>query len=140
MMYNTEPYEDQQEPGVWTWIKRRFGAGPPETHEDEAEEAMSMQRRRPNIRVDAVRGVQVTVRKNATVLNDARPVADGLKNGQQQVVNLERATQDQAARILDFLSGVTYALDGSVEKVGDRVYLFAPANVRVHTEDDSERP
>jgi cell division inhibitor SepF len=140
MNYSTEPYPDHQEAGVWTWLKRRFGAGAPETYEDEAEEAMSMQRRRPNIRVDAVRGVQVTVRKNATVLNDARPVADGLKNGQQQVVNLERATQDQAARILDFLSGVTYALDGSVEKVGDRVYLFAPANVHVHTEEDSERP
>lgn len=138
-MNNVEHYEDRQEAGVWSWLKRRFGTGSADSHEDEAEEPMAMQRKRPNIRVDAIRGVQVTVRKNATVLNDARPVADGLKNGQQQIVNLERAAQDHAARILDFLSGVTYALDGAVEKVGDRVYLFAPANVHVHTEDESER-
>jgi cell division inhibitor SepF len=60
--------------------------------------------------------------------------ADGLKGGHQQIVNLEAADPDLAERILDFLSGVTYALDGSVDRIGDKVYLFAPANVHVEVD------
>ena len=71
------------------------------------------------------------MRLNATVFNDARVAADGLKDGQQQIVNLERSAPDMAERIVDLLSGVTYALDGSVDRIGDKVYLFAPANVQL---------
>jgi cell division inhibitor SepF len=80
----------------------------------------------------------VDIRRNATTFNDARVAADGLKSGQQQVVNLERASADMAERIIDFLNGVTYALDGTVEKIGDKVYLFAPANVEVELDAGSE--
>jgi cell division inhibitor SepF len=43
-----------------------------------------------------------------------------------------------AERIIDFLNGVTYALDGTVEKIGDKVYLFAPANIEVELDAGSE--
>jgi cell division inhibitor SepF len=68
--------------------------------------------------------------------DDARLAADGLKDGRQQVINLEKTTPEMSERIIDFLNGVTYALNGFVEKVGDRVYLFAPSNVLIEVPDD----
>ena len=46
------------------------------------------------------RGVRVAVRMNAVVFGDARAAADGLKGGQQQIVNMERATPQMAERML----------------------------------------
>lgn len=71
--------------------------------------------------------------------DDARLAADGLKDGRQQIVNLERTNQELAERIIDFLNGVTYALNGFVEKISDRVYLFAPSNVVIEVNDDNRR-
>ena len=60
--------------------------------------------------------------------------ADGLKGGEHQIVNLERATPQMGERIIDFLNGVCYALDGTVERVGEKVYMFVPANVPVEVD------
>jgi cell division inhibitor SepF len=136
-MSNTEPYEEYPEPrGLWSKVRERvFGA-------DELEEAVTespyVDSRRRAIRLESSRGVKVAVRRNASVFNDARVAADGLKAGQQQIVNLERAAPQMAERIIDFLSGVTYALDGSVDKVGEKVYMFVPANVDVELDGGSE--
>ena len=65
----------------------------------------------------------------------ARRAADGLKDGQQQIVNLEQTPVEMAERIIDFLNGATYALDGSVEKIGEQVYLFTPASVIIDVEE-----
>lgn len=98
------------------------------------EEVEPLPNRRGSLRIDSARGVCVAVRLSATSFNDARTAADGLKSGQQQIVNFDRADPATAERLLDFLNGVTFALDGSVERVGEKVYLFAPANVRVEVE------
>src|SRR5258707_15281189 len=95
--------------------------------------------RRKSVRIDSIRGVRVAVRMNASAFTDARIAADGLKSGHQQIVNLESANPQMAERIIDFLNGVTYALDGCVEKIGDRVYLFAPANVDVEMDAGEDR-
>jgi cell division inhibitor SepF len=134
-----QPYEDYEPPrGIWSRVKERvFGLD--EMPDDEHEELPAHEsRRRNSIRIDSARGVKVAVRLNASVFNDARIAADGLKGGQQQIVNLERATPQMSERIIDFLNGVTYALDGSVEKIGERVYLFAPANVQVEMDSGTE--
>lgn len=136
-MPNTEAYEEYQETrGLWSRVRERvFGT-------DEMEEAVTespyVDSRRRAIRLESSRGIKVAVRRNATAFNDARVAADGLKAGQQQIVNLERAGPQMAERIVDFLSGVTYALDGSVDKVGDKVYMFVPANVDVELDGGSE--
>ena len=136
-MPKTEPIEESQETrGLWSRVRERvFGS-------DEMEEAVTespyVDSRRRAIRLESSRGIRVSVRRNATVFNDARVAADGLKAGQQQIVNLEKASPQMAERIVDFLSGVTYALDGSVDKVGDKVYMFVPANVDVELDGGSE--
>ena len=131
-MSTQEPYDDYADPkGWWLRMKERvFGVEEPE-EEDPEQLVTPDARRRAALRVESVRSARVAVRLNAMVFNDARTAADGLKNGQQQIVNLEKAPPDTAERIIDFLSGVTYALDGSVERIGEKVFLFAPVNVQV---------
>jgi FtsZ-interacting cell division protein YlmF len=135
-----EQYEDSDsQKGLWTRVRERvFGVEDIEETEDEL--PGQDPRKRAAIRLDMARGHCVAVRLHAAAFNDARIAADGLKAGQQQIVNLERATPQMAERIIDFLSGVTYALDGSVDRVGDKVYLFAPANVQVELDSGAEPP
>ncbi|BBB93005.1 MAG TPA: cell division protein SepF [Methylomusa anaerophila] len=63
--------------------------------------------------------------------DDAQHVADFLKNRKPVVVNLENTDVDIAKRMIDFISGTTYALSGSIQKVGNNIFLCAPANVDV---------
>lgn len=63
--------------------------------------------------------------------SESQQIADHLKNRNSVVVNLKRVTTDQAKRIIDFLSGVIYAIGGSMQKIGVGIYLCAPKNVNV---------
>ncbi len=92
-------------------------------------------RRGTTLRMDQARQTHITVRRAIQTFDDARRAADGLKDGQQQIVNLEQTTHDMSERIIDFLNGATYALDGSVEKIGEQVYLFTPSSVVIDIED-----
>lgn len=73
--------------------------------------------------------------------SEAQQIADYLKNRNSVVVNLKRVTSDQAKRIIDFLSGVVYAIGGSMQKIGVGIYIVAPKNVNVQGKisDDSEK-
>ncbi|MDE2127576.1 MAG: cell division protein SepF [Armatimonadetes bacterium] len=85
----------------------------------------------PELELKTLRHNRIAVRRHVRVYDDAKPAADGLIKGEQQLINLENASPQMAERVLDFLLGVTYALDGDHEKVGSRVYLFVPANVGI---------
>ena len=67
--------------------------------------------------------------------NDAQKVADSLKSEVPVIINLQTAESDLAKRLIDFSSGLTYALDGSMQRVADRVFLLTPASVTVTAED-----
>jgi cell division inhibitor SepF len=67
--------------------------------------------------------------------NDAQQVADKLKVDVPVIVNLQSAESDLAKRLIDFASGLTYALDGSMQRVADRVFLLTPPTVRVSAEE-----
>lgn len=73
--------------------------------------------------------------------SESQQIADHLKNRNSVVVNLKRVTSDQAKRIIDFLSGVIYAIGGSMQKIGVGIYIVAPKNVNVQGKisDDSEK-
>ena len=92
-------------------------------------------KRGTTLRIDQARQTRITVRQAIQTFDDARRAADGLKDGQQQIVNLEQTPNDMTERIIDFLNGATYALDGSVEKIGEQVYLFTPQSVVIDIED-----
>ncbi len=70
-----------------------------------------------------------------TRFGDAKEIADCLKTNRPVIVNLQVAERDLQRRMIDFCSGVTYALSGEMEKVADEVFLLAPTNVKVSEEE-----
>lgn len=63
--------------------------------------------------------------------SESQQIANYLKNKNAVIVNLKRVTPDQAKRIIDFLSGTLYAIDGGLEKLGGGIFLCTPNNVPV---------
>lgn len=63
--------------------------------------------------------------------DDAQSVADHLRNRKPVVINLENTEKDVAKRMIDFISGTTYALNGTIQKIGNNIFLCAPNNVDV---------
>lgn len=89
------------------------------------------------LQVHAARGSQITKRVPRS-LADAQRAAEDLKERRPVIVNLERADDELARRVIDFISGVTYALNGYYERVGDKVFLFTPSNIIIADEDEVE--
>jgi cell division inhibitor SepF len=66
--------------------------------------------------------------------NDAQQVADRFKNGVPVILNLQSADSELSKRLIDFASGLTYALDGGMQRIADKVFLLTPRNVEVSAE------
>ena len=63
--------------------------------------------------------------------NDAQEIGDRFKSGQSVIVNLQAADRDLRRRLVDFSSGLCYAMGGKMDRVADQVYLLTPADVEV---------
>jgi cell division inhibitor SepF len=66
--------------------------------------------------------------------NDAQDVADKYKDSIPVILNLQGSETDLAKRLIDFSSGLTYALDGGMQRIADKVFLLTPRNVEVSAE------
>lgn len=67
--------------------------------------------------------------------NDAQQVADRFKNGVPVILNLQSADTELSKRLIDFASGLTYALDGGMQRIADKVFLLTPSDVELSAED-----
>ncbi len=67
--------------------------------------------------------------------NDAQQIADRFKAQIPVILNLQSADTDLSKRLIDFASGLTYALDGSMQRVADKVFLLTPRNVELSAEE-----
>jgi cell division inhibitor SepF len=67
--------------------------------------------------------------------NDAQQVADRFKNGVPVILNLQSADSELSKRLIDFASGLTYALDGGMQRIADKVFLLTPSDVELSAED-----
>jgi cell division inhibitor SepF len=67
--------------------------------------------------------------------NDAQEVGDRLKANQPVILNLQGLDRDLQRRLIDFSSGLAYALGGSMSRVADQVFLLTPSNVEVSQEE-----
>ena len=95
------------------------------------EEAVSV-----NPRKNKVVNIHTTTQLKVVVhtpnsFDNAREIADHLKAKKPVVINLENVEITIAKRIIDFLSGAVYALDGNIQKIADRIFLIAPYNVGI---------
>jgi cell division inhibitor SepF len=67
--------------------------------------------------------------------NDAKQIADRFKAQVPVIINLQSADTDLSKRLIDFASGLTYALDGSMQRVADKVFLLTPRDVELSAEE-----
>lgn len=63
--------------------------------------------------------------------DEVQEIADHLRYRRPVIINLQRVNQDQAKRIIDFLSGTVYALNGDIQKVGSNIFMCTPDNVDI---------
>src|SRR5260370_38010890 len=130
---STEEYEEQD-----SWIgklkDRWFGEA---EEEEEIDEAFRNGNRRGGpgtvVKLHATRGTQISKRAPKN-LGDAQKAAEDMKDRRPVIVNLEKTDDDLARRAIDFISGVTYALNGFYARVGATVFLSTPANILITDE------
>ncbi|HEV3375699.1 MAG TPA: cell division protein SepF [Thermoleophilaceae bacterium] len=67
--------------------------------------------------------------------NDAQQIADQFKDQIPVILNLQGTDTDLSKRLIDFASGLTYALDGGMQRIADKVFLLTPRNVEVSAEE-----
>lgn len=101
--------DEDEEPRDLLWAKKRKGSV---------------------VQLPSQKAVKVVVLE-PTSFEEVPGIAEHLKNRRPVLVNLDAADKDVARRIIDFLSGTTYAINGTTQKVGNGVFLFAPPNVDV---------
>ena len=100
--------------------------------ESEAHPISSYDKRRTNVTSVPTNAQMVLFEPRS--FEECEEIARHLKSRRAAVVNLHRLQKEYAQRTIDFLTGVVYALDGSIQKIGHNVILCAPKNVAVDGE------
>ncbi len=113
--FRDEPFEDS---GVRTRPRRQRAA-------DEGQAVVRS--------LDSMRAKPRTILPES--FGDAKLVADEFKRDIPVVLNLQSLERDLARRLIDFASGICYAMDGSMEKIASQVFLLIPESVEVSAED-----
>ena len=96
---------------------------------------------RPTARLRTVgngRGGRDDVRVHLVIpksFNDAQQVADRFKDDVPVILNLQGTESDLSKRLIDFASGLTYALDGGMQRIADKVFMLTPRNVEISAEE-----
>ena len=100
------------------------------------ETSVSSARQSPVRAVESIRSqpseVNLVIPKS---FNEAQQIADKFKQNVPVIINMQSADNDLARRLIDFASGLTYALDGGMQRVADKVFLLTPRNVEVSAEE-----
>jgi cell division inhibitor SepF len=72
-----------------------------------------------------------------TCYEDVQEIGEYLKNKKSVIVNLENVNKEDARRILDFMGGAAFIVEGTIQKVSNLIYLITPRNVEI--QNDVER-
>ncbi len=101
------------------------------------EDEVPKKKRAGVVSLPASRNMRVVVMHPRT-LEEGQAIADQVKGRRPVIVNLDLADDRASQRLLNFLSGVAYALDGGLRKVGENIFLITPSNVEVASEDQDD--
>lgn len=104
-----------------------------EHHRDDDGFVAQPRRKGQVVNIHAQRQVKVVVAE-PKVYDDVQNLADHLKNHRPVIINLEKTDAELSKRVVDFISGTTYALNGLVRKVGNGIFLFTPSNVEIDSQ------
>ena len=120
-----EELELQDKPGLFSRLSGIFTR----SEEDAEEEAATPANRAYQIR--SAYKYHVTVRRQIVSFEDALAAAQGLKGGEQQIINLSGTDPAMRQKIVDFMCGVNFAQEGTWEEIGENIYLIVPSSVYV---------
>jgi cell division inhibitor SepF len=70
--------------------------------------------------------------------NDAQQVADKFKDNIPVVLNLQSCDSDLSRRLIDFASGLTYGLEGGMQRIADKVFMLTPSDVEISAEERAQ--
>ena len=128
--YDGEDYYDDDEPVEN--IKKAPVIHREDTYEDEKPAKKVSQKVTPirSVKRAPGPGMEVCVIKPTSV-DDAREITETLLNNQTVVLNLENLDVEIAQRIIDFISGATFAIDGNLQKISNYIFLVTPTNVDI---------
>jgi cell division inhibitor SepF len=108
----------------------------PEAAPERARTAVLRQPRAARPQLEAVASANVKVHLVVPrSFNDAQAIADRFKDSTPVILNLQGADTELSKRLIDFSSGLTYALNGGMQRIADKVFLLTPQNVEVSAEE-----
>ena len=116
--------------GISKWKDSLFGQGESETEETEENGEMFNKKSTPSLSEVSAEGNKMILFE-PRAYSESQQIADYLKSNNAVIVNLKRVTPDQAKRIVDFLSGTLYAIEGGLQKLGGGIFLCTPNSVPV---------
>lgn len=151
-------YYDDDEPEYRETRETRAPEREPESRYEERPNVRRLQSRRRRDEIDDIFGDDAPSERRTTQLravggrsngrgevrvhlvvpksfNDAQDVADKFKDSIPVIINLQSSDPDLSKRLIDFASGLTYALDGGMQRIADKVFLLTPRNVEVSAEE-----
>ncbi|SHG87666.1 cell division inhibitor SepF [Virgibacillus chiguensis] len=98
----------------------------------EAEQALPKEKHKNVVNLTSVNNpTSKVVLCEPRTYSEAQEIADNIVNRRAVVINLQRMENQQAMRIVDFLSGTVYAVNGDIQKLGAKTFLCTPDNVNV---------
>ncbi|MFQ3587334.1 MAG: cell division protein SepF [Fimbriimonadaceae bacterium] len=115
--------ELQEKTGLFSRLTNLFSR---QDEEDESEEAGTQA-----YPLRSAYRYHVTIRRYVTQFDEAYAAASGLKRGEQQILNLAHTEPALRQKIVDFMSGVSFAQDANWEEIGDNIYLITPGHAFV---------
>ena len=129
--YDDYEEEAEQEPAPRTGRRPSPFANADSTYESSAPAAPAASTPSFSGQVVNMAGKQEVVLFHAKTFDDAAKAADELRRRKAVILNMENVDKSLTRRVVDFLSGAVYALDGSVKKIAQCTYLFCPHNMAV---------
>jgi cell division inhibitor SepF len=112
-------------------MKKFFGVEEETTQTEDGKEEEFYNVSKEDSKTDSDLGSNKMILFEPRAYSESTQITDYLKKRNTVVVNLKRVTPDQAKRIVDFLTGSLYAMNGSLQKLGGGIFLCAPNNVNI---------
>ena len=116
--------------GISKWKDSLFGQSENENEETDENDEMINKKSTPALGEASGDGNKMILFE-PRAYSESQQIADYLKSNNAVIVNLKRVTPDQAKRIVDFLSGTLYAIEGGLQKLGGGIFLCTPSSVPV---------
>ncbi len=126
--------ETIERPGFFSRLANMMGR-----HNDDYVEDPESAPTSVGLRLSTVHKYHVTVRRQIVSFQDAVAAADGIKRGEQQILNLSLCASELREKVKDFMCGVNYNCEGTWEELGEHVFLLAPVSAYVEIAPANQR-